>query len=170
MPHRAVAIANEFLAQPGANEFLTQMALQKLTYFAHGWNWAVNRDRLVIEAPEAWAFGPVYRDLYDHTKTFGKQPIGRLITTADSEAARIFGLRGNEPSPYVAPLTERERAVIQHVWRRYRGLDAIALSQLTHRPGTPWFETYQNRGQNTPIDDQLIRQHYERLAADVPAA
>jgi uncharacterized phage-associated protein len=168
MSHRAVAIANEFLRQPGACEQLTQMQLQKLTYFAHGWNWALNGAPLTGDQIEAWTFGPVYRDLYDHTKFFGKEPVGRLITPDDSEVARFFGDKKGAASPYSADLTEREKQIIGRVWRRYGGLGGVALSRLTHQPGTPWFEAYK-RGKNSAIDQDAIRQHYTEIAARAAA-
>lgn len=171
MPHRAVAIANEFLQIPGANEVITQMQLQKLVYFAHGWNLVINREPLVPESAEAWEYGPVYRDLYDHTKFFGKEPIGRLITSDDREMARFFlGSKKGKGTPYRASLSERERAVIQHVWMRYGRLSAVRLSELTHQRGAPWFETYKLRGRNSVIDDKLTEGHYGSLARRAEAA
>ena len=138
------------------------MHLQKLTYIAHGWNWAINDAPLVAEDIEAWSFGPVIRDLYEHTKFFGSQPIGRLISPDDSQVARFFGATGNA-DPYRADLDERERQIIQQVWARYGSLSAIRLSELTHQPGTPWFQAFQ-RGRNTQIDEEAIRAHYDTLA------
>jgi len=165
MPHRSVAIANEFLKMPGALETVTQMQLQKLVYLAHGWNLVVNECRLVSDPIEAWTYGPVFRDLYDHTKFFGKEPIGRLITPDDSEAVRVFSkfLRNRQP-PYQANVTDREKQVIQHVWNRYGALDAIRLSQLTHQRGTPWFDTFTQKGRDSVISDEIIRPHYVQLA------
>lgn len=162
MTHRAVEIANEFLCIPGAAGRLTQMHLQKLTYIAHGWNWAINGEPLVSDDIEAWSFGPVVRDLYEHTKFFGSQPIDRPITPDDSQVARFFGKTGNA-APYTAKLTDRERQVIRQVWERYGRLSAIRLSELTHQPGTPWFQAFQ-RGRNAQIDEEAIRLHYDALA------
>ena len=127
MPHKAVAIANEFLLQPGAAETVTQMKLQKLCYFAHGWNLAINGNPLISDAPQAWNYGPVYRDLYEHTKYFGKEPVGRLITPGDSDVMRFFG-DGKKFEPYKAELTSRELGVIEQIWNRYSNLSAIRLS------------------------------------------
>jgi uncharacterized phage-associated protein len=164
MAHRAVAVANEFLSQPGGFETITQMKLQKLCYFAHGWNLAINKEPLISNPAQAWDYGPVYKDLYDHTKYFGKEPIGRLISPDDSDLIRFFD-SNIRPSPYYADLTSREKAVIEQVWNRYAKLGAIRLSELTHQSGTPWHYTYTNKGRNAEIDDELIKQHYEHLAA-----
>jgi uncharacterized phage-associated protein len=165
MSYRSVEIANELLSQPGALGSLTQMQLQKLTYLANGWNWAVNGENLIGDAVEAWDYGPVYRDLYEHTKFFGKQPLTRLVTPDDSEAARVFGRRDDASAPpYRATLNEWEKAVVGHVWRRYGRMSGAQLSSLTHQHGTPWFETYMTAGKSKPINQELIKRHYDELA------
>lgn len=161
---RSVAIANEFLKMQGGRA-LTQMQLQKLVYFAHGWNLALNGEPLVDEAPEAWTYGPVFPDLYEHTKFFGKAPIGRLITPDDDEVARFFTRSKSSRPAYMANVSERESAIIRHVWKRYGSLSGPRLSALTHQPGTPWFETYRDgKGKNKPINAELIKGHYDQLA------
>lgn len=160
---RSVAIANEFLGRPGGLA-LTQMQLQKLVYFAHGWDLGLTNTPLTIEQPEAWAYGPVYRDLYDHTKQFGSAPIGRLLTPADSEAARMFG-RAQGAAPYHANLSPIEHQIIDQVWHRYGGVFGPTLSALTHQPNTPWSNTFAGgAGKNQPISNTLIRDHYRQLA------
>jgi uncharacterized phage-associated protein len=165
MAHRAVGIANEFLKLPNARETITQMQLQKLVYIAHGWNLAISGEPLTTELPEAWEYGPVYRNLYEHTKYFGSKPLGRFIAPEDSDLARFFGGHGKvDPTPYTATLTSQEQAIIAHVWSRYGALDAIRLSALTHQKGTPWFETFTKKGRNAPIANDLILSHYQMLA------
>lgn len=162
MPHRAVEIANAFLALPGAAGRLTQMHLQKLAYFAHGWNWAINGQPLIQDGFEAWTYGPVVRDLYDHAKLFGSAPIPRLITPDDSHVARFFGGTGKAP-PYRADLNERESQVIERVLSRYGGLSAVQLVEMTHQPGTPWSNAF-SRGQNTPINEDEVRAYFDAMA------
>lgn len=161
---RAVAIANEFLRKPGGFA-LTQMQLQKLVYFAHGWTLALTGNPLTLEQPEAWAYGPVYRDLYDHSKFFGRGPISREITSADDEAARFFMHQKGANEPYRAKLDRIERAIIDHVWKRYGSLSGAKLSALTHQPGTPWSNTYrEGQGQNCVIPNNAIETHYQEIA------
>jgi uncharacterized phage-associated protein len=164
MAYRSVEIANEFLSLPGAKGNLTQMQLQKLAYLANGWNWAINGQPLISDEVEAWDYGPVYRDLYEHTKYFGKEPLARLVTVEDSEAARVFGVRGDASNPYNAHLSQRERDVVSHVWKRYGTLSGAQLSSLTHKRGTPWFEAYTGRGKSSTIDQESIKRHYDELA------
>ena len=164
MAHRSVEIANEFLRQPGALGHLTQMQLQKLAYMANGWNWALNGEPLIEDGAEAWDYGPVYPDLYEHTKFFGKNPLERLITAEDSEAARVFGGSDGRAAPYAGQLSDRESAIIAHVWKRYGGLSGSQLSALTHQRGTPWSDAYWSRGKSAPIAQDAIRHYFDELA------
>ena len=159
---RSVAIANEFLRK-AAGAALTQMQLQKLVYIAHGWKLGLVGEPLTTDQPEAWAYGPVYPDLYDHTKFFGRGPIGREITPDDDEAARFFIRQRSEAVPYRANLDNQERQIIDHVWKRYGGLSGARLSSLTHQPNTPWSETYDG-GRNRTISNDVIQAHYDELA------
>lgn len=167
---RSVAIANEFLRKPGG-EALTQMQLQKLVYIAHGWNLGLLGRGLTTDEPEAWAYGPVYPDLYDHTKFFGRGAIGREITPDDDEAARFFiGRRSDRKQAYRAEIDANERSIIDQVWSRYGSLSGARLSALTHQPNTPWSMTYDGR-RNRSISSDVIRSHYAELAARArPAA
>lgn len=167
---RSVSIANEFLKLPGASGGLTQMQLQKLAFIANGWNTVINDRPLIGEQPQAWDYGPVYPDLYDHTKYFGKEKIGRLITPDDDQAAKFFLRSRPKAEPYEANLSIREGQVVTNVWKRYGNMTGIALSRLTHQPGTPWYETFNNDGKNEPIPLELIADHYRRLAARASTA
>jgi uncharacterized phage-associated protein len=161
---RSVAIANEFIRLPGGKG-LTQMQLQKLVYFAHGWSLSLANAPLTTDRVEAWDYGPVYPDLYDHTKFFGKAPIGRLITPDDDEVARFFSNSKTGRPPYKADLDSKQRAIISHVSKKYSGLSGARLSALTHQPGTPWFSVYKNgTGRNEEIDNNLIQDHYNVIA------
>jgi uncharacterized phage-associated protein len=162
-----MAVANEFLKKPGAIGRLTQMQLLKLAYIAHGWNLAVNGEPLVSEPVLAWDYGPVIRDLYDHVKFYGTKPIDRLIADTDSEVYRFFGDQNKKSEPYEARLSPAEQDVIERVWQRYGGYSGPRLSDLTHKPGTPWFQTYFNEGKSLPISNDRIRAHYVDLARAV---
>lgn len=167
MAHKAVEIANAFLAMPEARGRLSQMKLQKLVYLAHAWNLAINGEPLVIEEPEAWDYGPVFRDLYDHTKYFGRGSIDRLLKPEDDVWSSFF-VDGDKKEAYQANLSPQENSVLQSVWRRYGGLSALKLSDLTHQPGTPWFVAYEN-GRDTTIANEIVRAHFLKLARDIEA-
>lgn len=161
---RAVEIANEFLKLADASGKLTQMQLQKLTFIADGWSWVINGNDLVKDMAEAWSYGPVFPDLYNHTKFFGADaiPKGRLITPDDS-SMHFFDGNSVEVAPYKADIEQGEKSVIEHVWSRYGNVSGIELSKMTHQPGTPWFNAFR-RGKNSQIRTDDIIAHYEALA------
>lgn len=157
------AIANEFIRLARADgRALTQMQLQKLVYIAHGWNLAINGQPLTDDDPQAWDYGPVYQELRDALRNYGRLGVSREIKNGDF----IPGVFADDPeSPAVATLTENERSVINRVYRDYGRFDAFRLSALTHRQDTPWTEVYANgsgRSRNIPSD--MIRSHFIELA------
>ncbi len=164
MAARSTAIANEFLKKPGALGRLTQMHLQKLVYVAHGWKLALLNGSVLAEDPiEAWDYGPVFPELYEHTKFNGKNPLTRLIRPSDGNPFAFFS-KDHVDVPYEAEISEIDRSLIDKVWNRYGGLSAFKLSDLTHKPGTPWYEAFYQRGKRSRIDDRSIQDHYRRLA------
>ncbi|MEW9855898.1 Panacea domain-containing protein [Novosphingobium sp. M1R2S20] len=168
--NRAVAIANEFLAKAGSAG-LTQMQLQKLVYFAHGWTLAITGEPLTAEEPQAWNYGPVYSDLYDHTKYFGSKSIDRLLTPDDDDAARFFLHQASGLPPYKATLTPTEKDIIDRVWKRYGGLTGSRLSALTHQTKTPWSRVFAGgSGKNRTIPNGMIKDHYTTIGNSVAGA
>lgn len=150
MSHDPLAIANEFLKLK-KDQPINQMWLQKLVYMAHGWNLAINGEPLVSGRIEAWDGGPVIRAIWDHMRDFGRNAAGGLFgRTTDA--------------PFVANLTDSERAVIEHVWKRYGSYSGRQLSDMTHQEGTPWSNAYFGRGRNARLIDEDIRQHFTELA------
>ncbi len=54
--------------------------------------------------------------------------------------------------------------LIEDVLEAYESYDAIQLSNITHQPGTPWYETYHKWGEGCIIPNELIRDFYRRRA------
>jgi uncharacterized phage-associated protein len=66
---------------------------------------------------------------------------------------------GQEP-----PLDDQESNLIGQVYRLYGGMNGMQLSALTHRPGTPWAQTWSPDVWNLAIPNDLIADYYRRLA------
>lgn len=163
MPHWSAAIANEFirLGEELQTKF-TQMQLQKLVYIAHGWNLAINGDRLTYDDPQAWDYGPVYRDLRGALKQYGSLPVTREILNCESDIG-IFD--DNPKEPFRAVLSDAEIQVIRRVAKDYGHFHAFKLSALTHEPNTPWSKVYRGgTGRYEEIPPELIREHFVELA------
>jgi uncharacterized phage-associated protein len=150
--HSPLAIANEFLRRRGSGGWPAQMQLQKLTYIAHGWNLAINGKPLVSEPPQAWDNGPVFREIWNHVRDYGyRGPNCTFVDPFTNAEIR----EDIDPS---------EKAVIDHVWSKYGSFSGIALSKMTHEPGTPWYKAYFEGGQNSSLSNDDIKRHYVDLA------
>jgi uncharacterized phage-associated protein len=147
--HDPRAIANEFLKLKDGPA--NQMWLQKLVYFANGWNLAINNEPLTDARIEAWDGGPVFRTIWNHIRDFGYNAKGGLLGDKHGR-------------PYVAELAPNERSVLDHVWKRYGGYSGIELSRMTHQEGTPWSNAYFGKGNNASLEPNDIKRHFVELA------
>lgn len=157
MSYSAKAVANYFLSKYGKHG-ITPLKIQKLVYIAHGWYMAFYEDPLIDdEWAEAWRYGPVFPSLYHEFKHRGRMPIKDPAHETDVDL--------NERIPKIKPQDERTPRLLDKVWEVYGGHTGIQLSDMCHRPGSPWDTTWNESGgrQNTNISDELIRDYYKAL-------
>lgn len=130
-PYDPRAVANLLLDV--ADEFgisVSNLALQKLLYFAHG-HFLIETGRpLVSGAFEAWNNGPVHPAVYHAFKSAGREPIrtravGRNIITG--EVRQLV-------SPRTADVLRQLRKVID----AYGHLSAGLLVAISHAKDGPW--------------------------------
>jgi uncharacterized phage-associated protein len=142
-----LTIANEFLnIAQRADKQLTPLQLMKLTYIANGWMLAFKDKPLFDDKIEAWKYGPVIPELYHATKEFGSKPIAWQL------AAPIQ----DEPEPFA-------RQLLESVWKKYGHLSGTALSNLTHRSGSPWSQYYKENQSHIEIPQAAIKAHYDEI-------
>jgi len=78
------ALANCILDATAVRGFgVTNMALNKIIYFSHGWYLALHDHPLVSVSFEAWDYGPVILLLYHQFKRYGDQDISTRATRID---------------------------------------------------------------------------------------
>jgi uncharacterized phage-associated protein len=99
---------------------MTAMKLQKLTYYSQAWHLVWTETPLFDNRIEAWANGPVVRELYNLHR-------GRFSLSGPAE------IPGGDSSR----LTNQERATIDVVLNAYGNKSAHWLSELTHNEN-PW--------------------------------
>lgn len=130
---------------------MTPMKLMKLAYVSHGWVLCFNNQPLLAEPVRAWKFGPVIESLYHYLKRYGNAPIE-------------FSEIGVLPQLEVGDQTT---SIMRGVWGSYKDRTGLQLSALTHKPGTPWYLTWYDRGgknvKSATIDNLSIRDHYKTL-------
>lgn len=101
---------------------LSTMKLQKLCYYSQAWALVWDDDALFPEEFEAWANGPVCRELYDfHAGQY-------KISAQNIPLSKQGGI-----------LTENQKDTIDRVLEFYGKKDAQWLSTLTHMEA-PWQE------------------------------
>ncbi len=99
---------------------LSTMKLQKLCYYAQAWSLVWDDEALFPEEFEAWANGPVCRELYDlHSGKF------KISAREIPETKLREGL------------TENQKDTVDRVLEHYGKKDAQWLSTLTHMEA-PW--------------------------------
>lgn len=144
------AIANEFVKLNCG--LMNQMQMQKLVFFANGWNLAINHEPLVAGNAEAWDGGPVFRIIWNHIRDYGTNPAtGQLI-------------RPDTKKPFEVSLREEEKKIIKHVWKKYGVFSGLELSEMTHEAGTPWSNAYFGRGRNSALGQNEIKKYFVELA------
>lgn len=156
MSYSALAVANEFiklsqLANDAPHE-VTNMKLQKLVYIAHGYYLGLTDRPLINNDIHAFEWGPVIPVLYKNLKSYGASKIENLIATEDSE-----------------PFDALSKAVIERVWKDYGQADGLALSRLTHKPNTPWSDTWAI-SKHGVIKNDRIRDYYRNFISEQAAA
>ena len=119
-------VARYFLAlvDEDAGDSLSNLKLQKLTYYAQGFHLAVYDEPLFPERIEAWAHGPVIPDLYHALKQFGSAPVQ---------------MDGDFNIDIYAP---RVRELLDEVYSVYGQFSAVRLRNISHQE-PPWAGTPQ---------------------------
>jgi len=105
---------------------ISTMKLQKLCFFAQGWSLALLKSPLFDSQFQAWKNGPVSYDLFDHHR--GQYQVSRW-TPGDSSR-----------------LSAKQGIVVEAVLKNYGALSGLQLSDLTHKPGSPWSVTRARAG------------------------
>jgi uncharacterized phage-associated protein len=133
-----------------SSRLLTPMQILKLVYISHGWMLGLVDQPLILEAVEAWRYGPVVRSVYRKYRKYRGNPISEPGALHDGQ---LHGV---------------QRDVIDQVYQGYGRYTGIGLSSLTHQRGTPW-EVAWNAGMRI-IPNELIQDYYRRRAAELKAS
>lgn len=134
-------VADCFLYLDGQQDGSTgvsNLKLQKLTYYAQGFHCAIFGTPLFDESIEAWAHGPVVPDLYHTFKCYGSAPI---------------------PAPEHFDencLSESEFEVIEEVFSVFGQYAAWKLRDMTHEE-LPWINHEKNA---SPIPVTELREYF----------
>ena len=131
---------------------MVQRKLQKLCYYAQAWHLAFTGEKLFPNDFEAWAHGPVCRELWNTFKDFGFNDIQQ----------NFYG-----DMPQITNQTTLN--VLDEVWRVYGAATAFALENNTHHED-PWIKARNGLPELAPsttkMDNDLIRDYYRSFLTD----
>lgn len=142
----ALDVASFILKEYGK---MTTWKLQKLVYYCQAWSLVWDEKRLFIEPIEAWANGPVVRELFDaHRREFS-----------------VSRIPGGDPDKLNSDEVETIRAVVDY----YGGRSSQYLSDLTHMED-PWKLAREgisnDRRSNKEISLESMAEYYGSLEPD----
>lgn len=147
-PYDARSVANLLLDIADARGMsITNLALQKLLYFAHGQFLVTRRAPLVSGYFEAWKHGPVHPLVYDTFKDAKGAPIQKRATGFDFRSKATHAL----PPPSDPIAREHVERVVMQLGRLSTG----RLVDLSHAPRGPWAETVNRAGTSAVLGLQI---------------
>lgn len=103
-------------------EDITPLALQKILYYIQGFHYALKETFIFREDCEAWAHGPVYRDIYFRYKSYQFDP--------------IEGRKQCDESTF----STYEKAIIDSIIKSLCCYSGKTLEKFTHSE-SPWLNT-----------------------------
>ena len=154
-PYDARAVANLLLDRARGLP-ITQIALQKLLFFAHG-RYRITCDRpLVAGLFEAWKFGPVHPVVYQAFKHCEAAPI--------TSRACSFDYIAGTPRPLPTPTDADANDHIDQVLATLGRLPIARLVEISHAPKGPWAQTVNKSGTSAvlglQISDSMVAERF----------
>lgn len=142
---------------------VTNLALQKMLYFAHGLHLNENNKKPLVGGYfEAWTYGPVHPTVYRAFKSAGGGPI-------TFRAERTNVLTG-EKSPIAPPTSAAVLRLVQQVLSSFGRLSPGRLVDISHARGSPWYYIVEKArtgvafGLRIPDDVILERFQFHKVA------
>jgi uncharacterized phage-associated protein len=130
-PYDPRGVANLLLElAAGEGKSITNLALQKLLYFAHGHFLTTTGDPLVSGYFEAWQYGPVHPLVYRAFDAAGARPIKGRARSIDLITGQQQIVRGPD-SPEVV---DQLRSILF----MYGRMTAGRLVEISHAGKAPW--------------------------------
>lgn len=142
--YEALTVAKWFVAWAEAsNADLSNLKLQKLLYYAHGYHLA-NRGRPLFQDDiQAWSHGPVVRAVYRYFKHVGSDPL--LLEEGDGF---------DWPD-----VDENTTQFLISIWEQYGGVAAWKLRNMTHEEA-PWHDHFEDGARSTTIPNSSLEKFF----------
>jgi uncharacterized phage-associated protein len=150
MTYSAPLIAHAFVKKGlETGKPVTQMKLQKMVYFAHGYHLAKFGEPLIREDFEAWQFGPVVPSIYNEFRLHGSDPI---LVDAPGKL-----------EPELRTLSPEAQDAINYTWDATKDVSAYKLSGWTHKKDSPWAAAYRPLAIGSVIPNHDIQTYFTQF-------
>jgi uncharacterized phage-associated protein len=152
-PLDSLAVANWFIDTAWEEgQTITAMKVQKLVYFAYGWNLALYDSPLVNEKLVAYHWGPAFRDIRDSAIVYGSDNITSLLKNE-------FGVH-----PLIDK-TDHRVPLLSRIWEVFGEYTPSQLSRMINKEDGPWYLTWSKEPErkNMNIDDELIKTLFKMM-------
>lgn len=125
---------------------MTQLVVQKLTYYAQGYFLGIYGKPLFDDPIEAWKFGPVVTSL------------------------RVLQIYGSNQIPIYQPFGQQIKDIstltlLNSIWKTYGSFTSDMLVAMTHSD-FPWQEAHQ-RGEGTVISQDSMQNYFLNRSQDI---
>ena len=143
--NKAITIANWFINRaiddaPKSGEFITHLKVQKLLYYAQGFNKIINNECLFKEKILAWQYGPVVEDVFQKLKHYGANGISKKIRLEEKIDASV-------------------EKVLNLVYDKLGQFSAYRLVEMTHSE-RPWQMTAQGKEIKVGLIEEYFLKNY----------
>lgn len=129
-------------------EWITNLKLQKIMYFAHAYFLVKTSKPLVDENFQAWNLWPVLKSLYMELKKFGNNPINN-----DAIEENIHDI---DPETL---------AIINSVWDDMGKYSAFELVRMSH-DHWPWIDFFKEWVNDIEIPNEIIKEQFSKIFID----
>jgi uncharacterized phage-associated protein len=141
-----------------ARQPVTNLTLNKIIYFAHGWHLTLKGEPLQREVFEAWEYGPVLRSVYAAFRSNRYQPIENRALYLDlATGAEVY----RPPS-----IDDETSEFLRQTIPSYLHLTPWQLVQMSHEADGPWAAAvHRNKGgtRGARIPDDGIRLYFDKI-------
>ncbi len=130
---------------------VSNMALNKLVYFAYEHALTEYGRKLTEAKIEAWDHGPVFREVYSSFKQFGADPI--------TDRAKKYNTRTDSVETVHPDLASDDEEIIIEAIASMIRLPAFILREISHDARGPWAKVWNHTSSSNPgmeITDDLI--------------
>jgi len=154
--HDGLGVANfilDYADEKGIE--ITNLSLQKITYFCHVWYLVKTGRPLIRHQFEAWEYGPVLPYLYRAFSKFGDQIITGRATQLDPKT-------GKQTISKVG-MNDDEGRTLRDIIAFYSQLNSGQLVEQSHIPDGPWHKAWYHQSKVNPgmkINNDTILDFY----------